>query len=200
VLLNRSLAINYYVTASTDMGCNVMDEKGLRVDNNNVTESSCFDVKAKLGNASFATVKLGSTYDWSKPVAVNDTIRTLNVTSKTTPVGSFKASFESESGKSSAGFDISAMMYFLSVEFPRWDGYTVYNDPEVGFPVCKGNFAAPPEPTPDAALAQNWLIFVAIGAVATVAVVFRNKIKHVFSHLRKTQEVKPAPHGPSPTP
>lgn len=174
-----------------------------RVDNNNVTESSRFDVRAKLANASFATVKLGSTYDWSKPVAANDTIRTLNVTSKTTPVGAFKASFESESGKSSAGFDISAMMYFLSVGFPRWDGYTVYNDPEVAFLISRGAVAPPEE---GAILAQNWWIFMLIGSVAAVAVVlvvFRTKVKNAFSRPRKTRESKaetPAPHGPSSSP
>jgi len=142
VLLNRSLAINYYVTAFSGIAWDVRDEKGSSVNNNNVTESSRFDVASKLANASFATVKLGSVYDWSKPVAVNDTIRTLNVTSKTTPVGAFKASLESESGKSSAGFDISAMMYFLSVGFPRWDGYAIYNDPEVSFLISTGSSCA----------------------------------------------------------
>ena len=133
VLTDRSLAINYYVTAFTDMSWNVMDEKGESLDNNNVTESSTFNIASKLANASFASVKLGSTYDWYKPISVNDTIPTFNVTSKTTPIGSFEASFESESGKSSAGFEISAMMYFLTVGFERWDGYATYNDPELVF-------------------------------------------------------------------
>jgi len=155
------------------------------VNNNNVTESSRFDVASKLANASFATVKLGSVYDWSKPVAVNDTIRTLNVTSKTTPVGAFKASFESESGKSSAGFDISAMMYFLSVEFPRWDGYAIYNDPEVAFLISTGVLAPPKE----GFWAQYWWIFVLIGSVAAVSVVlvvFRTKVKSGLLRLRRS--------------
>lgn len=152
VFLNRSLAVNYYVTAFTDMSWDVMDDKGQRLDNSNVTESSRFDIAATLANASFATVKLGSTYDWYKPVAVNDTIRTFNVTSKTTPIGSFEASFKSEAGKSSTGFEISAMMYFLTVGFPRWDGYAVYNDPEVSLFLSKGfpvQPEAPPGPEPE---------------------------------------------------
>jgi hypothetical protein len=185
VLLNRSLAINYYVTAFSGIAWDVRDEKGSSVNNNNVTESSRFDVASKLANASFATVKLGSVYDWSKPVAVNDTIRTLNVTSKTTPVGAFKASFESESGKSSAGFDISAMMYFLSVGFPRWDGYAIYNDPEVSFLISTGALAPPQGDF----LAENWWIFVFIGSVAAVAVVlvvFRARVKTGLLRLRRS--------------
>ncbi len=183
VLLNRSLAVSYYVTAITGIAWDVKDEKGSRVDNNNVTESSRFDVAAKLANASFASVKLGSTYDWSKPVAVNDTVRTLKVTSKTTPIGSFRASFESESGKSSTGFEISAMMYFLSVGFPRWDGYAVYNDPEVAFLISRG--FAPPE----APFWMQWWFWVFIGSVAAVAVVvvvFRAKVKSGLSRLRRS--------------
>ncbi|MDH5438075.1 MAG: hypothetical protein OEX76_04145, partial [Candidatus Bathyarchaeota archaeon] len=183
VLQNRSLAVSYYVTAFTGMAWDVKDEEGSSVDNNNATESSSFDVAAKLADASFASVKLGSTYDWSKPVAVNDTFRTLNVTSKTTPIGSFRASFESESGKSSAGFDISAMMYFLSVGFPRWDGYAVYNDPEVSFFISRGVLA----PLGEGPLGMHWLFWVLIGSVAAVAVVlvvFRERVKNGLSRLR----------------
>ncbi|MGD8505981.1 MAG: hypothetical protein PVF15_04885 [Candidatus Bathyarchaeota archaeon] len=190
VFMNRSLAISYYVTAFTGIAWNVKDEEGSMVDNNNVTESSSFDVAAKLANAKFASVRLGSTYDWSKPIAVNDTIRTFNVTSKTTPVGSFKASFESESGKSSTGFDISAMMYFLTVEFPRWDGYAVYNDPEVLLHLSKGTvYEAPPEEGLIAELAQRWWIWALIGsaaAAAVVLVVFRSKVKGGLSRLRRS--------------
>jgi hypothetical protein len=138
VLSNRSLAINYYVTASSSMVWDVMDERGSSVDNNNVTESSRFDIGSRLANVNFASVKLGSTYDWSKPTTPTDIIRTLNVTSKTSPIGNFKASYQSDAGKSSTGFDISASMYFLTTGFPRWDGYAIYNDPEVSFLLSKG--------------------------------------------------------------
>jgi len=150
VLLDRGLSINYYVTAFTSLAWDVRDERGSSVDNENVTESSRFDVAASLANVSFATVRLSSTYDWGKPVAVNDTLRTLNITSRTTPVGTFRASYQSEAGRSSTGFDITAMMYFLTVGFPSWDGYAVYNDPEVSTLVSKGMAEAqPPPPGPE---------------------------------------------------
>jgi len=183
VLLNRSLAVSYYVTAATGIAWDIKDEEGSRVDNNNVTESKSFNVAAKLANASFASVKLGSTYDWSKPVGVNDTIRTLNVTSKTTPIGSFRASFESESGKSSAGFEISAMMYFLTVGFQRWDGYAVYNDPEVSFFISRGVLARPGAPV--WMQLWFWVLVGSVAAVAVVMVVFRARVKSGLSHLRR---------------
>jgi hypothetical protein len=147
VLANRSLATNYYVTAFSGVAWDVMDDTGTSVDNNNVTESAQFSVASRLANASFATVKLGSTYDWGKPTTSTDIVRAYNVTSKTTPIGAFKASFQSESGKSSAGFDISAQMYFLTVGFQKWDGYSIINDPEVAFQLSKGTVPkeAPPE-------------------------------------------------------
>jgi len=189
VLLNRSLAINYYVTAFTGMAWDVVDEKGERLDNNNVTESSRFDVAARLANASFATVKLGSTYDWHKPVTVNDTIRTFNVTSKTTPIGSFEASFKSEAGKSSTGFEISAMMYFLTVGFKRWDGYAVYNDPELVFFAFKGLVIPPSGPT----VAQLTFIILigAVAAVAVILIVFRKRVKNALSRVKPTKKTKP---------
>jgi len=187
VLLNRSLATNYYVTAFSGIAWDVMDDRGTSVDNNNVTESSRFNIAAKLANANFATVKLGSTYDWGKPTTATDMIRTLNVTSKTSPLGFFKASYQSEAGKSSTGFDISAMMYFLTVGFPRWDGYGVYNDPEVMFLLSKGIdaplggwFDLPPP-----------VFFILIGSVAAVAVVlfvFRAKVKRGLGRLRGSKK------------
>jgi hypothetical protein len=138
VLADRSMAINYYITASSSMAWDVMDEKGISVDNNNVTESSRFDLASQLADVNFASVKLGSTYDWSKPTTPTDTVRTFNVTSQTSPIETFEASYQSDAGKSSTGFDISSSMYFLSQSFPHWDGYTIYNDPEVSLLVSKG--------------------------------------------------------------
>ena len=130
-------------------------------------------------------MKLGSTYDWYKPVTVNDTIRTLNVTSKTTPIGSFEASYKSEAGKSSTGFEISAMMYFLTVGFPRWDGYAVYNDPEVVFFVYKGMVMPPKHPS------MEWLFITLIGAVAAavtiVLIAFRKRLRNALSRLKRVK-------------
>jgi len=149
VLANRSMALNYYVTASSTMSWGVKDEKGTAIGNNNVTESSSFDIGSQLTNVNFATVKIGSTYDLSKPTTPTDMIRTFNVTSKTSPLENFQASYQSDSGKSSAGFDISSSMYFLTTGFPSWDGYGIYNDPEVSLQVSKGgDVQTPPAPGP----------------------------------------------------
>jgi len=196
VLLNRSLATNYYVTAMSALAWDVMDESGQSVDNNNVTESSQFSVASRLANATFATVKLGSTYDWGKPTSATDVIRTLNVTSKTSPIGAFRASYQSDAGKSSTGFDISAMMYFLTVGFQNWDGYPITNDPEVLLRVSKGVLYVPgPEEggQPGGALPPptTWYLLVLAGslaAVVVVLVVFRDRVKGLLSRLRSAPE------------
>ena len=149
VLANRSLGINYYVTASTSQGWNVKDAGGSNVNNNGVTSSSRFDVATQLSNVQFASIKLGSIYDWGKPTTPTDELRTFNVTSQTTSIQNFQSSYQSDAGKSSTGFDISSSMYFLTQGFPRWDGYPIYNDPEVSVMVSKGTTptgASPSQP------------------------------------------------------
>jgi hypothetical protein len=102
-----------------------------------------------LENVTFASVKLGSTYDWGKPSTSTDDVRTFNVTSQTTSIQNFQSSYQSDAGKSSTGFDISSSMYFLTQNFPKWDGYQIYNDPEVSVVVSKGTDYQPTtQPTP----------------------------------------------------
>jgi len=138
-----------------------------------------------LANVSFATVKLGSTYDWSKPVTNTDIIRTFNVTSKTSPIGMFKASYQSESGKSSTGFDISASMYFLRVGFQKWDGYAIYNDPEVLFLLSKGILPPPSESfAPWAGSPWMFILLAAVAGTVVVLIVFRKRVKSGLSRLR----------------
>lgn len=109
-----------------------------------------FDITPELADVSFASVKMGSTYDLSKPTSATDTVRTFNVTTKTSPINTFEASYQSEAGKSSTGFDISSSMYFLTTGFPNWDGYEIYNDPEVSLLVSKGmDIQAQPSPSPN---------------------------------------------------
>ncbi len=156
VLANRSLGINYYVTASTNMGWNVKDAAGSNVNNNDVTSSSRFDVASQLSNVPFASIQLGSIYDWGKPTTPTDDLRTFNVTSQTTSIQNFQSSYQSDAGKSSTGFDISSSMYFLTQNFPRWDGYSIYNDPEVSIMASRGTVPTsspspsqpPGQPTP----------------------------------------------------
>jgi hypothetical protein len=151
VLSNRSLAINYYATASTSMGWNVKDDHGANVNNNNVTESSLFNIESQASNVNFASIKLGSTYDWGKPTTATDQIRTFNVTSQTTALQNFQSSYQSYAGKSSTGFDISSSMYFLTQSFPQWGGYSINNDPQVSVLLSKGTdqISQPnPQPSP----------------------------------------------------
>jgi len=191
VFLNRSLAINYYVTAFTDMSWDIRDERGEQLHNNNVTESARFDVAARLANINFASVELGSTYDWHKPVSINDTIRTFNVSSKTTPIGSFEASFKSEAGKFSTGFEISAMMYFLTVGFEKWDGYAVYNDPELVFYTFKGLTILPDEFGLSSATILLMILAGITASAAIVLVMFRKKVKKIFSRTKPTETNEP---------
>jgi hypothetical protein len=91
---------------------------------------------------------MGGTYDWQKPVGVNDAVRTFNATSYTTPLGTFRASYVSDSGKSSSGFDVTESMYFLTVGFGNWSGYGVYHDPQTSTYISKTGYApTPPAPT-----------------------------------------------------
>ncbi len=184
VLRNRSLASNWYVEAYTDMRWQVRDAMGSTVNNNNVTESNKFDLQNAFADVSFATVRLGSTYDWYKPIALNDTVRTLNVTSKTTPLGNFKAMFQKEDGKSSAGFALSSKMYFLSTIFPQWEGYKVYNDPEIATLVSKGTVFTTFNPN-----GIPFKYFVLLGvAVAGVAITI-----HILHSKRKRLTKPPTP-------
>ncbi len=148
VLTNRSMAINYYVTASTSMGWNIKTDNGTNVNNNGVTQSSQFNVASQASDLTFASIKLGSTYDLAKPTTETDQIRTFNVTSQTTSIQNFQSSFQSDAGKSSTGFDISSSMYFLTQGFPKWDGYPIYNDPQVSVLVSKGTNYQPPQQSP----------------------------------------------------
>jgi hypothetical protein len=118
----------------------------------------------------------------------------------------FKASYQSESGKSSTGFDISASMYFLTVGFQKWDGYAIYNDPEVLFLLSKG--ILPPPSESFAPWTESPLMFILLAAVAgtvVVLVVFRKKVKSGLSKLRtkikspKQKEAKTLARKPAPT-
>jgi len=76
-------------------------------------------------------------------------------------------------------------MYFMSVGFPRWDGYAVTNDPEVSFFISRGALAPPGE----GAVWTQWGIWVfigSVGAVAVVLVVFRARVKNGLSRLWKS--------------
>jgi hypothetical protein len=146
VLEGRSLAASWYINAFTDVAWVVHDAKGELLSTEDVAISDLFEVASS--DAKFATIYMGGVYDWQKPVGVNDTIRTFNVTSYTTPLGTFKESYVSDSGRSSSGFDVTASMYFLTVGFGNWSGYGVYHDPQTSTYISKTGYApSPPAPT-----------------------------------------------------
>jgi hypothetical protein len=149
VLTNRSLAANYYVTAITPTGWIVKNSNDVTVENSEACQSSLFKIMLENGLVNFATVQLGSTYDWGKPITQGDSTRKLDVTSQTFPFSNFKSSYQSESGNSATGFNITSSMFFLSQIYPSWDGYSIDNDPELTLLSSKGlDISSNPSPTP----------------------------------------------------
>jgi hypothetical protein len=168
VLRDRSLALSWYVTAFTDQKWSVKDQQGIEVSPNNVTSSETFDIAHSIATSKFATVAMGGTYDWKSPLAFNDTIRTFNVSSYTTPIGTFQSSYISDSGKSSAGFDITSTMYFLTVGMEKWDGYPVYHDPSLLAYIVK-NVATTPPLVPDVT-SLNYTVHIIV-AITTASII-----------------------------
>lgn len=112
---------------------------------------------------------MGAPYDWQKPVTTDDTIRTYNVTSYITPRGTFRASYESDAGKSSTGFDIAESMHFLTVGFNNWDGYPVYHDPTTSVYVAKFGILLPLEPGPSSLLGNPFLVISIVSIIVVIA-------------------------------
>jgi hypothetical protein len=166
-LTGRSLAASWYITAFTNVGWDVKDERGETLSSDNVTASDLYDITTAA--AKFATIRMGAPYDWQKPVTTNDTIRTYNVTSYTTPLGTFRASYESDAGKSSTGFDITESMHFLTVGFNNWDGYSVYHDPTTSVYVAKYGTLAPSEPGPASPLDNPFLVIALVSTIIAIA-------------------------------
>ena len=158
------------------MDWQIQDQRGSEVSTDNVTSSETYDLVSQ--DATFASIYMGGIYDWQKPTSINDTIRTFNVTSYTTPMGTFHDSYVSESGKSSSGFDITTSMYFLTVGFPHWDGYGVYHDPQTAAYISQLGSSLP---MGGDGLPINYMlyIFLALGVVAIVGTIIfiqkRNK-------------------------
>jgi len=119
ILDGRSLAASWYINVHSDTAWGVHDATGETLSPENVVTSDRFDVAS--GDATFATVFMGGTYDWRKPTGVNDAVRTFNVTSYTTPLGTFRASYVSDSGRSSSGFEVTveAISVIKDISFIR---------------------------------------------------------------------------------
>jgi len=134
-LEGRSLSLNYYsdVTVSSFT---------VRTNDTEVTEESTIAsdmFEMVSGNAKFAEMIIGGvTYDWAK-----DPYSVYNVTSQTTPLSTFRAAYESDNGQSATSWTFSSTQYYVSIGFPQWDGYSVYQDPIfVGYISNVGNEGA----------------------------------------------------------
>ena len=66
----------------------------------------------------------GTTYDWSK-----NTSAPYDVVSHTTPISTFMTAFESGHGKNAMAWNFTESMFYVTIGFPEWDGYGVFQDP-----------------------------------------------------------------------
>ncbi|MFX0205687.1 MAG: hypothetical protein ACFFDT_06835 [Candidatus Hodarchaeota archaeon] len=137
-LENYSLSLTYYVLSGRATGetsiaeepeqnggeTQVIDENNQPINNDNQTISESYSMVVDDASNVFAKAELGSPYTWSF-----DTTKVLKVAVFTTPISTFSGAFMSDSGQSASSFNFEAELYFMSVGFPEWDGYDVYNDP-----------------------------------------------------------------------
>ncbi|MHA1937513.1 MAG: hypothetical protein ACW97O_04820 [Candidatus Thorarchaeota archaeon] len=120
-LENRSLALNYF--ADVNMHDFAFKAEGSVADNEMTVSADVFEFET--ATAQFAKMIMGGvTYDWGK-----NTSAPYDVVSYTTPVGTFRAAFESDSGQSATAWSFGSNMFYVTIGFPQWDGYSVYQDP-----------------------------------------------------------------------
>jgi hypothetical protein len=120
-LENRSLALNYF--ADVNMHDFAFKAEGSVADNEMTVSADVFEFET--ATAQFAKMIMGGvTYDWGK-----NTSTPYDVVSYTTPVGTFRAAFESDNGKSATAWSFGSNMFYVTIGFPEWDGYSVYQDP-----------------------------------------------------------------------
>ena len=118
-LANKSLALNYLADVSTSQF--KVEEVGVGQEQTIVSDS--FEIGDN--SARFAEMIIGGvTYEWAA-----DPYTAYNVTSQTTPFSTFTSAYQSESGQSATSWSFSSTQYYVSIGFPQWDGYYVYQDP-----------------------------------------------------------------------
>ncbi|MCK5265964.1 MAG: hypothetical protein KAR03_10185, partial [Candidatus Thorarchaeota archaeon] len=135
-LENKSLALNYF--ADVSMMDFAFKANGTLTDNEMTVSADVFEFET--GSAQFAKMIMGGvSYDWGK-----NTTTPYDVVCYTTPIGAFKAAYESDSGRSATAFSFSSNMFYVTIGFPEWDGYSVYQDPIfVGYVSRTGSSAHP---------------------------------------------------------
>jgi hypothetical protein len=118
-LEGRSLALNYLADISTSE---------FRTTNSSVTqEETVVSDSFEIGDMStrFAEMIIGGvTYEWAA-----DPYTAYNVSSQTTPFSTFTSAYQSDSGQSATSWSFTSTQYYVSIGFPQWDGYFVYQDP-----------------------------------------------------------------------
>jgi hypothetical protein len=120
-LVNKSLALNYL--ADVSLSDFAFKANGSFADSESTVGSDTFEFET--AGAQFAEMIMGGvTYDWGK-----NTTAPYDVVSMTTPVGTFRQAFESESGQSAVGWSSTSTMFYVTIGFPEWDGYSVMQDP-----------------------------------------------------------------------
>ncbi len=120
-LENKSLALNYF--ADVNVQDFAFKANGNFMSGEETVSADTFAFET--AGVQFAEMIMGGvTYDWSK-----NTSAPYDVLSYTTPVGTFRAAFESDSGQSATAWSFSSTMFYVTIGFPEWDGYSVYQDP-----------------------------------------------------------------------
>ncbi|RDE15619.1 MAG: hypothetical protein C4K49_05980 [Candidatus Thorarchaeota archaeon] len=120
-LENRSLALSYL--ADVRMADFSFKANGSFTGSESTVAADTFELET--AGARFAEMIMGgTTYDWSK-----NTTAPYDVVSCTTPAGTFRAAYESESSMSATGWAFSTGLYYVTIGFPHWDGCSVYQDP-----------------------------------------------------------------------
>lgn len=118
-LEGKSLSLNYLADVSTSQ---------FKVEDGGVSqEDTVVSDRFEIGDnsARFAEMIMGGvTYEWAY-----DPYTAYNVTSQTTRASTFTSAYQSDDGKSATSWSFSSTQYYVSIGFPYWDGYYVYQDP-----------------------------------------------------------------------
>lgn len=131
-LVNRSLALNYFADV-TMSDYYTVNANGTEATSDMTVSSATFDFATS--GAKFAEMIMGGVaYDWGK-----NTSQRYDVLSYTTPMNTFQTAFQSQNGQSATGWSFSSNMFYVTIGFPEWDGYSVYQDPVfVGYTSANG--------------------------------------------------------------
>ncbi|RLI19320.1 hypothetical protein DRO49_00750, partial [Candidatus Bathyarchaeota archaeon] len=122
VLENRSMAISYYVYLETATEWSVYTEENRTLTNEEIAEAA--KVRIGVEDVSFAEIVLGDQYLWTYNYTMQD------AAAQTTPIYTYQDIYVGYNSPSSAtGWTFTSTMYVLTIGFPLWDGYAVYQDP-----------------------------------------------------------------------